>query len=111
MKQELIDMMNEGWKVALYDPKTFSAERLVKYREYLKSQIDKGYEVMLYNFADLPDIPETDIVDHETKEVIRYSIDGAEELTKKAEENGNLYVALLNETLSGLVKELLKSGS
>lgn len=110
MKQELIDMMNEGWKVALYDPKTFSAERLVKYREYLKSQIDKGYEVMLYNFTDLPDIPEMEIIDAETKKAEKYVIASPDD-TKKAEENGNLYVALLNETLSGLIKELLKSGS
>ena len=110
MKQELIDMMNEGWKVALYDPKTFSAERLVKYREYLKSQIDKGYEVMLYNFTDLPDIPEMEIIDCETKKGRKVCYSSPDD-TKKAEENGNLYVALLNETLSGLVKELLKSGT
>ena len=53
-KEEIIDLLNDKWKVVFYDPKFISKETypILKYNKRLKELVNKGYEVALYKFDD-----------------------------------------------------------
>lgn len=94
-RDEIQDMMAEGWRIAFYNPSKISnaKRRISILKDRIKPLIDNGYEVLLFNLSD----PEY------------ASEEGKADFTR-AVEDGSMYVNLLSQEASDYIKELIKNG-